>query len=66
MYNEKGGAIIFCSHDLKLVEDLGGRVILMNKGSIVINDVLENILSNRVNSLSEIFKNLIGIKNLII
>ncbi len=63
-YNEKGGAVIFCSHDLKLVEDLGGRVILMNSGSIVTDDVLENILSDKFNSLLEAFKKLIGYKEL--
>ncbi|MCL1991282.1 MAG: ABC transporter ATP-binding protein [Defluviitaleaceae bacterium] len=58
-YQKNGGAIIFCTHDLELVEEIGERVILINKGEIHIDGMIRELL-NEHQSLTEVFKQLIN------
>jgi len=58
-YQKKGGAIIFCTHDLELVEEIGERVILINKGEIHINSTMSELMREH-QSLTDVFKQLIN------
>lgn len=57
---EKGCTIIMCSHDLELAEEIGERAILMNKGEVKKQIIIED-LKNKT-TLSEIFRKIIGFK----
>lgn len=56
-YQQKG-AILFCTHDLELVEEISERVILMNKGVIHTDSTLNDLLAKK-KSLTDAFKQLI-------
>jgi len=42
---EEGKTILLSSHDMKVVEDLCNRVIIINKGKIVVDDTVQNLKS---------------------
>lgn len=62
-YQEKGGAIIFCTHDLELVEEIGQRVILLNKGKVAINSTITEIIKEN-GSLVNSFKKIINYEDM--
>lgn len=46
-YSQKGGSVIFCTHDVELAAQIADRVIIMNSGNIVADDTTINVLSNK-------------------
>ena len=55
---QKKGAVLFCTHDLELVEEISERVILINKGIIHTDNIIHNLLTTE-SSLTHVFKKLI-------
>lgn len=60
-YQECGGTIILCTHDIKLVEELDSRVIILKEG-VIKYDSLENEIKTQ--KISDIFKNFIDLKGI--
>lgn len=56
---QKKGTILFCTHDLDLVEEISERVILINKGVIYIDSTITALLETETN-LTDVFKKLIN------
>lgn len=50
--------ILFSSHILQEVQAICERVIIINKGNIVANDLVSNLLSTRRQNLEEVFRSL--------
>lgn len=55
--------ILFSSHILQEVQALCEEVVIINKGSIVANDRLSNLLSSGKQSLEEVFRQLTEVKH---
>jgi ABC-2 type transport system ATP-binding protein len=58
-YQSRGGAIIFCTHDLELVEEIGLRVLFLNKGELIIDSTVSEIITNNA-TLTGAFKKFIN------
>lgn len=43
---ERGLTLIISSHDMDVIEDVCDRVIIMNEGRIIVDDIIENLLEN--------------------
>lgn len=54
----KGCSILICSHDLELSEEIGERAILMYKGEIIREIIMEDLDTNE--TLSSVFKEIIN------
>lgn len=54
----KGCSILMCSHDLELSEEIGERAILMYKGEIIREIIMEDLDTNE--TLSSVFKEIIN------
>lgn len=54
----KGCSILMCSHDLELSEEIGERAILMYKGEIIREIIMEDLDTNE--NLSSVFKEIIN------
>ncbi|WP_017472495.1 ATP-binding cassette domain-containing protein [Amphibacillus jilinensis] len=62
-YQHKGGATIFCTHDLELVEEIGERVILIHKGRVAVDSAVSKIVKGN-GSLINVFKKLINYEDM--
>jgi ABC-2 type transport system ATP-binding protein len=53
----RGGAVFYSSHLLDVVERLAGRVIILHRGRVVLDDSLEGALArSNDRSLEEVFR----------
>ena len=50
--------ILFSSHILQEVQAICERVIIIDKGNIVADDEVRNLLQHKGNTLEEVFRNL--------
>lgn len=60
---QKKGAVLFCTHDLDLVEEISERVILINKGIIHTDSTMHDLLLTE-SSLTSVFKQLIDYEDM--
>lgn len=58
--NKQGTTLIYTSHHLKEAEDLCERIALMDAGKIIVHDKLDALVTNKENSLEELFLKLTG------
>ncbi len=58
--NKQGTTLIYTSHHLKEAEDLCDHIALMDAGKIIVHDKLDALVSNKENSLEELFLKLTG------
>ncbi len=58
-FKKAGGTLLFVSHALSAVTALSDRVILLNKGQVVIDDKPRNVLNfyHKISSLSDVVRN---------
>ena len=54
----KEKTILFSSHILQEVQAICERVIIIDKGNIVADDEVRNLLQHKGNTLEEVFRNL--------
>ena len=57
---ENGTTFIYCSHILNEVQNICNRVAMINKGRIIIEDSMENMLKS-ANSLEDYFMKAVGL-----
>jgi ABC-2 type transport system ATP-binding protein len=59
---EDGRTILLTTHDMNVAQDICDRVIIINKGKMIANDRIENLMqySNNENSFERVFMDIIG------
>lgn len=57
----EGKTIVYCSHELDVVEKVSDRIVLINKGQIVANATVGELKKNETDTLEQIFARLTSI-----
>jgi ABC-2 type transport system ATP-binding protein len=60
----EGKTIFYCSHMMDVVERVSDRIVLINKGRIVVDGTIEELRANGGDSLEQIFARLTATENL--
>lgn len=55
MLKQDGKTIFYCSHMMDVVEKVSDRIVLIDKGTIIANDTIENLRAGGTQSLESIF-----------
>jgi ABC-2 type transport system ATP-binding protein len=55
---QEGKTIFYCSHMMDVVEKVSDRIVLIDKGSIIVNSTIEELRNNTNDSLEQIFSRL--------
>lgn len=55
MLKQDGKTIFYCSHMMDVVEKVSDRIVLIDKGTIIANDTIENLRAGGNQSLESIF-----------
>lgn len=45
-FRDGGGSVFICTHDIELASEIADRVIVMNRGNLIADDIPDRVLSN--------------------